>query len=274
MRMWSWGWVALGAALMVCSQAQAQSAWATYGALGVVLSRGITNTNSGNVKLAAARELGRWVYSAGVSGNYASTNAIPTTEDERGRLGVTLTLSKRTFWFGGTLYDRNRFDGFAYQESAASGMGRLLVESKSNKLATELGAGYLREEPEALTYNTFGEVISRTPEPAVGEPVVHFGAQFSHEFSANAKVKNTMLIESGGTNTMSSDDLTLQVKVHKHLALSFGVDVTNNTNPPPGEVRHTMTVTTMNLTYTFSSSKTVSAAQPLPTLLQGLDMMP
>jgi putative salt-induced outer membrane protein len=272
MRMWNWGWVALGAALMVCAEAQAQSAWATYGSLGVILSRGITNTDSGNTKLAAARELGRWVYSASVAGNYASTNAIATTEDERARLGVNLTLSKRTFWFGGALYDRNRFDGFAYQESAASGMGRLLIESKSNKLSTELGAGYLREEPEALTYNAFGEVTSRKPEIAMGEPVVHVGAQFSHVFSSNAKVLNTMLIESGATNTMSTDDLSVQVKVHKHLSLSFGVDVTNNTNPPPGQVRHTLTMTTMNLIYSFSSSKNVSAAHPLPALLQGLDM--
>ncbi len=272
MRMRMWSWVALGAALMMCAEAHAQSAWASYGSLGVVLSRGITNTDSGNIKLAAARELGRWIYSAGVSGNYASTNSITTTEDERGRFGVTLTLSKRTFWFGGTLYDRNRFDGFAYQESAASGMGRLLMESKSNKLSTELGAGYLREQPQALTYNAFGEVTSRTPEAAMGEPVVHFGTQFSHKFSANAEVLNTMLIESGATNTMSTDDLTVQVKMHKHLSLSVGVDVTNNTNPPPGEVRHTLTVTTMNLTYSFSSSKAVSAAHPLPTLLQGLDM--
>ena len=270
MRMWSW--VVLSAALMVCAQAQAQSAWASYGSLGVILSRGITNTDSGNMKLAAARELGRWIYSAGVSGNYASTNGISTTEDERARLGATLTLSKRSFWFGGARYDRNRFDGFAYQESAASGMGRVLVESKWNKFSTELGAGYLRERPEALKYNAFGEVISREPEAAMGEPVVHLGAQFSHEFSPNAKVSNTMLIESGATNTMSIDDLSVQVKVHKHLSLSFGVDVTNNTNPPPGEVRHTLTMTTMNLIYSFSSSKKVSAAQPLPTLLQGLDL--
>ncbi len=270
MRMWCWG--AFAAALTVCGAARAQSAWATYGSLGVDLSRGITNTDSGNVKLAAARELGRWVYNVGLSGNYASTNGVSTQEDEHARLGTTLTLSKRTFWFAGTLYDRNRFDGFAYQESGASGMGRLLIESKANKLSTELGAGYLREEPEALTYNTFGEVISRRPQPAIGEAVVHFGAQYTHRFSANAKLINAMLIESGSTNTMSTDNLTVQVKVHKHLALSIGVDVTNNTNPPFGQVRHTLTVTTVNLTYSFSSSKSVSAAQPLPTLLQGLHM--
>ena len=145
--------VALAIALIGCGPADAESAWAAYGSLGINASRGITNTDSGAAKFAVSRELGRWVYNLGISGNYASNNGITTQEDERGRIGTTLTLSKHAFWFTDTLYDRNLFDGFAYQESVASGMGRMLLESKKNTLATELGVGYLREEPEALIYN-------------------------------------------------------------------------------------------------------------------------
>jgi hypothetical protein len=48
-----------------------------------------------------------------------------------------LTLSKETFWFVGIRYERNLFDGFAYLNSIAIGMGRLLGGSKSNKLSAE-----------------------------------------------------------------------------------------------------------------------------------------
>lgn len=265
-------WAAFGAALTVCASAQAASAWATHGELGLVMSRGITNTDSGDAKFEVARKLGRWIYSGGVAALYASTNGIATAEDENGRLGINFALSKRTFWFGALRYDRNLFNGFAYQASVASGFGRILLDSKSIRLSAELGAGYRRELPEVLTLNSFGEVIGRNRLAVVNDPVMQAGVKFRYEFTSNAKVLNTMLVESGPGNTMSIDNLSLRVTMHKHLALSVGVDVTNNTNPPGGDVRHTQTVMTVNLVYNFSTSKAVSVTQPIQTMLQGLDL--
>ena len=183
-----------------------------------------------------------------------------------------MTLSKETRWFAGIRYERNLFDDFAYQNSNAIGMGRFLGGSKSNKRSAELGAGYLREQPEALAYSKFGEVSLRRQESASGEPTVHVGAQYIHRVSANASLVNLMFIETSATNTMRTGNCSVQVKAHKNLALVFGVDVTNNMSPPAGQVRHTQTETTLALTYNFISAKNVSASQPLPTLLQGLRM--
>lgn len=257
--------------LCCCPGAHAKSAWATHGALGVVMARGNANTDSGDVKLALARELGRWTYSGGLAALYASTNGMTTAQDTNAHLRVDLGLSKHTFWFGRVLYDRNLFSGFAYQTSVASGVGRVFLQSKANKFSAEIGAGVRRELPEQLVENGFGAVTSRTALTAVDDAVLHVGAQFRHRIGANSKLLNTVLVQSGASDTMSADDLSLRVRVRKTLALSVGVQVTNNTNPPVGEVRHTDTVMTVNLVYDFHTAK-MSATAPSPVVLQGLDM--
>ncbi len=259
------------AMVLFCASAHATTSWATHGELGVVMARGNTNTNSGDIKLAAAHRIGRWTYSAALAALYASNNAVTTAQDTTAHLRVDLALDKRTFWFGGVLYDRNLFSGFAYQASAASGVGRMFVKSDTNQFSAEIGAGFRRQVPEELVRNSSGEVISRTRLLPVQDAVLHAGVQFQHRLSHDSKLLNTMLVESGSSDTMSADNLSLQVRMRKRLALSVGVEVTNNTNPPPGDVRHTDTVMTVNLVYDFHSAK-ISATAPTPVLLRGLDL--
>ena len=251
--------------------ATSTSTWATHGELGIVMARGNANTNSGDVKLAVARRLGRWTDATALNALYASTNGITTAQDVGAHLRLERALGKRTFWFGGVLYDRNLFSGFAYQASAASGIGRVVLHSHADKLTAEIGAGFRRELPEQLVENTFGAVTSRTRLTPVDDAVLHAGAQYRHRISADSSLLNTVLVESGSSDTMSADDLSLQVKMRKTLALSVGVQVTNNTNPPPGKVRHTDTVMTVNLVYNFRAAK-LAAQAPTQALLQGLNL--
>lgn len=264
-------WPAMGIALLICTTAHAASAWATHGEFGLVMVRGDTNTNSGDIKLAVARKLGRWTYSGGLAGLYASTNGMTTAQDTNAHLRVDLDLSHRTFWFAGALYDHNLFSGFAYQESVASGIGRVLLKSKSNKLSAELGAGFRRQRLEQLKQNGFGAVVSRRRLGVAQEAVLHAGAQFQHRLSHDSKLLNTLLVESGPSDTMGVDNLSLRVQMRKTLALSVGVQVTDNTNLPPGKVSHTDTVMTVNLVYNFRTAK-MSATSPTPTVLQGLNL--
>lgn len=264
-------WMSVGAALLCCTDALAASAWATHGELGLVMVRGDTNTNSGDVKLDVARRLGRWTYSAGAAALYASTNGLSTEQDTNAHLRVDMRLGHRTFWFSDARYDRNLFSGFAYQESAASGIGRVLVHTKKSKFSAEIGAGLRRQRPEQLALNGVGAVISRKRLAAVDDPVVHAGAQFRHRLTHDSTLLNTLLVESGASDTLSADNLSLQVQMHKTLALSVAVQVTDNTNLPPGKVSHTNTVMTVNLVYNFHTAK-ISALSPVPTLLQGLNL--
>lgn len=261
----------LGAALAISGTASAASSWATHGALGLVMARGATTTESGDLKLDVAHLAGRWTYRGGLAMLYASTNSVTTQQDLNGHLQAQRALSKRTFWFAGLRYDRNLFDGFAFQESLASGLGRILIKSKSTNLSAQLGAGFRREQPELLVTNTLGAVTSRTREAVVGDAVLDAGVEFSHSFSHSTTLKNKLLVQAGSSDTLTSDNLSLQVKMNTELALAVGLRLVNNSNPPPGDARHTDTIMTVNLVYEVKSSK-VSADPPTSDLLQSLDM--
>lgn len=245
----------LGAALAMSGTAWAASGWATHGELGLVFSRGSTNTDSGDVKLDLARLSGKWTYRGGLAALYASTNGTSTQQDLTGHAQADRALSKRTFAFAALRYDRNLFDGFAYQESMTGGLGRVLVRNKSTTLSGELGAGIRREQPELLLKNALGEVTSRTREAAISEAVARAALRFSHSFTKSTTLKDELLVESGASDTMTSDNLSLQVKMNTTLSLAVGVQLVNNTNPPPGEAAHTDTVMTVNLVYDFKTKK-------------------
>lgn len=261
----------LGAALAMSGTASAASGWATHGALGLVMARGSTTTDSGNLRLDVAHLAGRWTYRGGLAALYASAHGMTTQQDLTGRLATELALSRRAFWFAGLRYDRNLFNGFAFQESVASGLGRVLVLRKSTRLSGELGAGFRREQSELLVTNTLGAVTSRTREAVVGDAVLHAGLQFSHSFNKATTLKNKLLVEAGSSDTMTSDNLSLQVKMNTALALAVGVALVNNTNPPRGDARHTDTVMTVNLVYDVKSAK-LSAKAPSGDLFESLDM--
>ena len=250
-----WTVALLGAALAMPGSAWAASKWATHGEIGLVAARATTTSESGDIKLEAAHAIGRWTYSGGLTALYASTNHMTTQQDVSAHLQTDLALSTRTFWFGAGRWDRNLFDGFAYQESIASGLGRILVQTNPTRLSVELGVGFRRERPELLTTNTLGAVTSRVQRPVVRDVVVHAGAQYRHSIDSSTHVVDTLLVESGSSDTMTTNNLSLQVKMEKTLSLAVGVQLTNNTSPPPGSVRHTDTVMTVNLVYEFKNSK-------------------
>jgi putative salt-induced outer membrane protein len=61
-----------------------------------------------------------------------------------------------------------------------------------------------------------------------------------------------MIAESGSSNTSIKNDLALEVKMSKKLALAAGYSVLHNTKPAAG-VKRTDTITTLNVVYAFAS---------------------
>jgi putative salt-induced outer membrane protein len=264
---------AVGAALLLHGVAQAADAdagacacanasaaapagtWAAQGQLGLIVTSSNTTTRSGNASFNAAHVMGRWTVSGGLAALYASTGDATTQQDLNASLQGALALSKRTFWFSTARWDRNLFTGFAYQESIASGGGYNLIESSATQLAGELGVGYRREEPEILTTGPLGNVLTRMREPVVNDAVLQAGLNYSHSISGSTKLVNTLLVQYGASDTTTTDNLSLQVKVDASLSLAVGMQLVNNSSPPPGSARHTDTVMTVNLVYALANPK-------------------
>jgi putative salt-induced outer membrane protein YdiY len=105
----------------------------------------------------------------------------------------------------------------------------------------------------------------------VGDAVLQAGLNYSHSITQSTKLVNTLLIQYGSSDTTTTDNLALQVKVDASLALAVGVQLVNNTSPPPGSEKHTDTVVTVNLVYALKNPK-LSATSGTPTTVSGFNL--
>lgn len=247
--------------------------WAAQAQLGLIVTSGSTTTKSGNASFNAAHEMGRWTVSGGLAALYASTGHYSTQQDTNANLQADLALSKRTFWFSTARWDRNLFTGFAYQDSVATGGGFNFVQTPATQLAGELGVGYRVEDPETLTTGPVGNVIERERLPGTlqREAVLQAGLNYSHAITRLTKVTNTLLVQYGSSDTTTTDNLALTVQVDASLSLAVGMQLVNNTSPPPGSARHTDTVTTVNLVYALKNSN-LSPTATSPVSVKGFNL--
>jgi len=257
--------------------------WAAQGQLGLLVTSANTTTKSGNATFDAAHLMGPWTLSGGFAALYASTGHYSTQQDTNVHLQADLTLSKRTFWFSTARWDRNLFTGFAYQESVATGAGFKFMDTPATLLAGELGVGYRRERAELLTLGPVGNVTVRgcssntsgtidcLPQPVVSDALLQAGLNYSHSITQSTKLVNTLLVQYGSSDTTTTDNLALQVKVDASLALAVGVQLVNNTSPPPGAEKHTDTVVTVNLVYALKNPK-LSPTSGTPTTVSGFNL--
>jgi putative salt-induced outer membrane protein len=247
------------------------STWAAQAQLGLIVTSGSTTTKSGNASFDVAHRLDRWTLSGGGAALYASTGDVSTQQDTTAHVQADLELSPRTFWFSSLRWDRNLFTGFAYQESVASGGGFKFIQSPATLLAAELGVGYRIDRPETLTTSPLGDVISRVDEPLQRDALLQAGLNYSHSITQSTKLVNTMLLQYGASDTTTTDNLSLQVKVDASLALAVGMQIVNNSSPPPGSEKHTDTLVTVNLVYALKNPK-LSASSGEPVTVNGFNL--
>lgn len=223
----------LSAAVLATTAVTAQAEWKGKGELGVVLARGNSETETANVKLDMSREVDRWKNSFGIAALRSSNTGVLNAE-RYGAFGQTdFKIDDRSFWFGGLRYEQDEFSGFDYQASLTTGYGRKFIDSETTKFNGQIGGGYRRSK-NSVTSETDGEAI------ATGQLL------YDHAFNASTSLINKLVVESGSSNTFASNDIALQVKMSQRLALSFGVGVRYNSDPPAG-LKSTDTLTTVNL---------------------------
>jgi len=225
--------------------------WSGKGEVGYVMSRGNTNTDSANAKIDAADVIGDWKHSLHLEGLYGRSNEVTAAERWAALLQSDLKITPRAFGFVALHFLQDEFSGFQYQASATTGVGYKFLDTATDKLTAQIGAGYRRLRPELLTMDATGAVIARTPGQSSGNAIGTAGFDYAHLFNASTKITDKMLLESGAGNTSLENDLALVVSMSKKLALSAGFTYQENTEPPVG-LKKVNTLITLNLVYAFN----------------------
>jgi putative salt-induced outer membrane protein len=220
------------------------------GQFGFLNSKGNTNAESLNGKIDLQRYDGAWKNQFALEGLYGQNSGITSAERWEARAQSSYTVSGNLFAFGALRYEHDLFDGFEYQASVTGGMGYKILDSNSDKLSAQAGAGYRSSRPETIVKDPAGAVISRTPLDVENEAIFTAGVDYLHTFNKSTTLSNKFLVEAGSSNTMLHDEIALNVKMSTKLALSVGYGITDNTKPP-APLKQLDTVATVNLVFAF-----------------------
>jgi putative salt-induced outer membrane protein len=224
--------------------------WSGKGMAGAVMSRGNTDADTANVKLDFAHNVNLWQHTLHLEELYARTAGVVSAERFGGLLQSNYQFTPRAFAFAAAHYEKDLFSGFVYQASLTSGLGYKFVDTATDKLAGQLGAGYRRLQPELLTKDASGAVIGRTPEASGASAIATAGIDGEHDFNASTKLTEKLRVEYASIDTTVQNDLALTVKMSQALALSVGFTVHENTKPPAG-LKRVDTLTTLDVVYQF-----------------------
>jgi len=224
--------------------------WIGKGQFGFLDSHGNSDAESANAKLDLLRYDGAWKNELYFGGLYGKSSGITSAERIEAHSQSNYTISGDFFAFGGLRYEHDEFDGFQYQASITVGLGYKVLDTKSDKLIVQVGAGYGRLRPETIDKDADGAVVSRTPLDSQSEALGTLGVDYSHAFNKSTMLSNKLLVESGSLNTNINDQIALTVKMSEKLALSVGYGFLDNTKPTP-PTKKIDTVATVNLVFAF-----------------------
>lgn len=210
------------------------------GELGLVVARGNTETETGNVGLSLIYEQERWTNESTFSAVYARDDG----ETNNSRWVVTnktdYALSEVSYLLGVLRYDRDRFASFRYQSTVSIGYGRRLVKTDTQRLKAEIGPGF-----------RFAE--SRDTGETENELILRGFLDYRWLISETAELTNRFLVESGSDNTFLENALGLTVAINSRVSMKAGFAVRHNTDVDPGR-KKTDTLSTVNLVYNFGSN--------------------
>jgi putative salt-induced outer membrane protein len=229
--------------------------WSGKGQAGYVMSRGNSDTDSANVKIDVNLLRNDWKHSLSLDGLLGRSSGITSAERWDARLQSSYQIGVHLFSFAALSYQDDRFSGFQYQASGSGGLGYKFFDSNTTKLLAQIGVGYRSLRPELLIKDdATGAILDRIAQATQTEVVGTVGIDFWHQFNASTKLTDKLNGESGSRNTSIRNDLALEVKMNRKLALAVGFGVVENTNPPAG-LKQTDTITTLNLVYAFPEPK-------------------
>ena len=220
------------------------------GQFGFLMSRGNSDASSLNANLDVMRYDGNWKNELYFGALYGKSAGIVSAERWEVRQQSDYNFSANWFGFSGLHFEHDLFNGFVYQASLTGGLGYKVIDTVTDKLALQVGAGYRRLRPEIITKNAAGEVIGRDFQDAQGDLIGTLGIDYLHTFNQTTAITEKFYAESGNLDTSVKNDLALTVKMSTKLALSVGYGILYNTNPI-APLKRLDQITTVNLQYAF-----------------------
>lgn len=214
-----------------------ESVWSGTGELGVVLSRGNSDTETINANAEVVYDPDKWRHQLRVEWLSASDDGETTARRFNAALNTHYEFEDRAYAYAALRYDDDEFSGFNYQGSLSIGYGRYLINKDHHILKAEAGPGVRISEP-VETGNTDTDLIARGV------------LDYRWKLSKTADLTNVFLVEAGQDNTFFENKLALTTGITASIRLKLGISVRRNSDVP-ADREQTDYLTTANLVYQF-----------------------
>ena len=187
--------------------------WSGKGQAGYVMSRGNTDSDSGNAKLDVADLNGDWKHTLHLEGLYGRNDDLVSAERWAVQLQSNYQFTPRAFLFGAFHYLDDEFSGFEYQGDVSVGAGYKFLDSSADKLAAQIGAGcYADNHSCAVSTTGHGEWFLRTVQAYdIAARLRYGGASLAAAVSASIDERLPRLGGSGGLIAVDSHG-TLEIR--------------------------------------------------------------
>ncbi len=204
--------------------------------LGYLATSGNTETSSLNSKLALTYEVDKWRHSLNAAVVHAEDSGVTTAERNQFGAKSDYKFNEFDYLFITVNWEQDRFGGFDQRTSEAVGYGRRILKTERHNLDGELGAGARQTTP----------VVG----PDVSETILRAAAKYQWRFAEGAAFDQSVIVESGESNTYTQSISAVAAKLVGTWSLKFSYTIKNNSDVTPG-LENTDTYTAVGLEYTF-----------------------
>ncbi|MGD8925748.1 MAG: DUF481 domain-containing protein [Thioalkalispiraceae bacterium] len=226
----------INSAMAAGQKQDTKQGWSGGAELGIIITRGNTDTSSTNGKLRVEYNVDRWKHQFNLEAVRAEDRDTVTAD----RLGVLLRsqyqFSERGYYFGTIRYEDDVFAGYDQRTTEILGYGRNLYSGKRYHLDMELGIG--------------GRQTDYTDGTSENEKVLRLASNMGWKISETSELTEELFVEWGDENTLTESATNLKVKINSSLAMKTSVIIKDNSKVLPGK-KHTDTQTVVTLVYDF-----------------------
>ncbi|MDN5863737.1 MAG: DUF481 domain-containing protein [Gammaproteobacteria bacterium] len=204
--------------------------------LGYLATNSMTSSTSFNAEVLLGYNTLLWQHRLTLQAVYSSVDSTTVAEQYFGAWQSNRLLSERSYVFGYAGYIHDRFSGYVYQGSAVVGYGIKALETKSQELKFELGAGWTRAKENGGS--TLSSAAARLREI------------YSWSFGESSSLAQSLTLEKSSFNLYSRFDTKVTAQLIGNLAFVVAYTIQHNSHVTLGNP-HTTSITSISLQYVF-----------------------
>lgn len=210
------------------------AAWGGEAEIGILMTRGNTNTDSQNIKLGVHYNADSWEHKLRLESLRTEDNGVVSADRFVANYRSTYKFSAVAYGFGALRHEKDRFAGLDRRDTEVLGYGRKLYNVKSLIWAVEAGVG--------------ARQTARTDNTDSNEGIIRLATNIEWKITDTSSLREDLFVESGSTNTASESTTSLKLKINSSLAMKLGFKIQDNSDVPVG-IKHTDTQTSLTLVY-------------------------